>query len=135
MYKKVIKSIDFLGVEREEAYYFNISEAEALEMELSTTGGIIAMIQGMIDAKDMPSLVKYWKDFILASYGERSSDGVYFRKLDDEGRPLSRKFMQTDAYNKLYVELCTNTEEAINFVKNVLPKSSEEPAEIVSVGK
>lgn len=34
MLKKDIKYADFNGVEREESYYFNLSKAELMEMEL-----------------------------------------------------------------------------------------------------
>ena len=40
MLKKTIKFNDYNGVEREEDFYFNLSEAEVMEMEMSHNGGI-----------------------------------------------------------------------------------------------
>ena len=39
MIKKTITYTDYNGLERTEDFWFNITEAEALEMEMSTTGG------------------------------------------------------------------------------------------------
>ena len=39
MYKRPIKYVDFNGVERNEDFYFNLSEAELLKMELGKAGG------------------------------------------------------------------------------------------------
>ena len=48
MFKKVATYTDYNGVERTETFYFNLTQAEVLEMELSTTGGLSAMIQGLM---------------------------------------------------------------------------------------
>ena len=45
MLKKTIKYTDYNGVERTEDFYFNITKAEAIEMEMTTTGGMSAMIE------------------------------------------------------------------------------------------
>ena len=45
MLKKTFTYIDYNGVERTEDHYFNLSKAELMEMELSTTGGLAEMIK------------------------------------------------------------------------------------------
>lgn len=123
MLKKTIKYSDYNGVEREEPFYFNLSKAEVAEMNLSTTGGYIEMINQIIEAKDTASLVKAFKELLLKAYGERSVDGKYFIKIDENGRPLCNKFMQTEAYSELFMELSQNTESAIEFVNGIMPKA------------
>lgn len=121
MLRKTIKFTDYNGVEREETHYFHLSKAEIMEMELSTTGGFTEMIDKVIAAKDMPSIIRIFKDLILKSYGEKSPDGRQFIKIDENGRPLYNKFVQTEAYSVLFMELATNAEAAADFVNGIVP--------------
>ena len=58
MLKKTITYVDYNGVERTEDKYFNLSKAEIMEMELSTTGGLAEMITKIVAAQDTPALIK-----------------------------------------------------------------------------
>ena len=49
MLKKTIKYEDYNGTEREEDFYFNLTKAELMEMEMSTTGGLAEMIQNIVN--------------------------------------------------------------------------------------
>lgn len=121
MLKKNIKYTDYNGVERSEDFYFNLSKAEIVEMELGTTGGFSDMIQRIIDTKDIPQIVKMFKDLVLKAYGVKSDDGKRFIKIDDNGVPLSRAFSQTEAYSVLYMELATDEDAAAKFVNGIMP--------------
>lgn len=122
MLKKTITYTDYNGLERTEDFYFNISKAEAMEMELTTEGGYAEMIKRVIDAKDSTTIVNVFKEFVLKAYGEKSPDGKYFMKVDENGKPLATKFAQTEAYSNFYMELATNAGAAADFVNAVLPK-------------
>ena len=117
MLPKKIKSVDFNGVEREETYYFNLTEQELAEMELSQDGGMDVYIKRIVDAKSVPELIALFKKFINASYGIKSDDGKYFRKSAE----ILADFQATQAYSDLYMELVSNTEAAIEFVNGVIP--------------
>lgn len=117
MLKKTITYTDYNGVERTEDFYFNLSKAEILELELSTEGGLQQMIEKIVAAQDMPSLSKYFKKIILMSYGEKSPDGKRFIKNDK----LSEEFSQTEAFSQLYVELATDDVAASDFINGVIP--------------
>ncbi len=132
MLKKNIKYTDYNGVEREEPHYFNLSKAEIMEMEMSTVGGFAEMIEKIIAAQDTPTLIKIFKDLILKAYGEKSADGKQFMKIDVNGQPLSNKFVQSEAYSVLFMELATDAEAASQFVNGIMPaefaKKAEQPA-------
>mgnify|MGYP000590447351 CR=1 FL=1 len=81
MLKKTIEYTDFNDVTRKEDFYFHFSKAELMEMELSTTGGLQAMIQKIMSTQDIPAIVKVFKDLILKAYGEKSADGKAFIKM------------------------------------------------------
>ena len=121
MLKKAISYEDYNGVERKEDFYFNLSEAEILEMEASSGGGFAEMVEKIIAAKDNETIFKVFKDMVLKAYGERTLDGKRFRKVDDNGRPLWVAFSETEAYSNLIMELATNTAAAVEFVNGVLP--------------
>lgn len=117
MLKKTITYTDFDGNERIEDHYFNLTEAEIQESNLRTPGGIEAKLKKIVQAKDPNELVTYFKSFILDAYGVKSDDGRRFIKSED----LKTEFSQTGAYNKLFMELTTDTDAAIAFVQGVIP--------------
>lgn len=117
MLKKRIKYTDYNGEKREEDFYFNLSKAEIIEMELSTEGGLKNMIEKITDEKDMPKLIALFKRLIKMSYGEKSADGKRFVKSED----LSEAFTQTEAYSELFMELATNDNAAAEFVNGIVP--------------
>lgn len=118
MLKKTITYVDYNGTQRTEDFYFNLSQAEIMEMEMSTTGGLAEMIQKIVAAQDTPSLIKIFKDLILKTYGEKSLDGKRFIKSDE----IREAFSQTEAYSQLFMELATNANAAAEFVNGVIPK-------------
>lgn len=119
MLKKTITYNDYNGVERTEDFWFNLTNAEILEMELGATGGFTDMLTKIVATKDVPSMVKIFKDLILKAYGEKSADGKRFVKSQE----ISDAFAQTEAYSQLFMELATNTDSAISFVNGIVPKN------------
>lgn len=128
MLKKTITYTDYNGVERTEDKYFNLTKAEILEMEMSTAGGLAEMIQRIVDANEVTSIIKIFKDLILKAYGEKSPDGKRFMKVDENGVPLSVAFSETEAYSQLFMELATDAEAAAAFINGIVPASLAEQA-------
>jgi hypothetical protein len=121
MIAKTIKYKDYNGTERVDKFFFNLTEAELTELELSVNGGLSDMVKNIIDAKSTPEIIKIFKKMILMSYGEKTADGKRFRKTDDNGRPLSVAFSETEAYSKLFMELANDDEKAAEFVNGIMP--------------
>lgn len=117
MLKKTFTYVDYNGVLRTEDKYFNLTESEVMEMEMSTNGGLAETINAIVAAKDAPAIIKIFKDLILKAYGEKSPDGKRFIKSPE----LSTAFSQTEAYNQLFMELATNAEAASDFVNGIVP--------------
>lgn len=118
MLKKTMKTVDFGGTERVEDYYFNLTKAEIMEMQLNTEGGFVEMIQKIVAAKSQLELAELFKKIICKSYGVLSPDGRKFIKnqtvLDD--------FMATQAFSDLYVELAGNEKAAADFFEGIMPE-------------
>lgn len=121
MLKKTITYTDFNGVERTEDHYFNLTDTELTEMEASVNGGFTVMINRIIAAKDMPTIMKVFKEIILKSYGEKSADGKYLRKIAPDGHRLAEDFAQTNAFDKLFMEVAFDAEKGAAFIKGIVP--------------
>lgn len=117
MLKKTITYTDYNSVERTEDFYFNLTKAELMEMEIGTTGGMADMIKRIVDAKDAPAIIKIFKELVLKAYGEKSADGKRFVKSEE----ISNGFAQTEAYSQLFMELATDADAAAAFVNGIIP--------------
>ena len=124
MLKKTITYTDYNGVERTEDFYFNLTKAEIMEMQLSTTGGLDEMIQRIIATQDVPAIAKIFKDLVLRAYGQKSPDGRRFIKTEE----LTAEFSQTETYSELYMSLATDSDAAAAFVNGIVPKDVADKA-------
>lgn len=124
MLKKTITYTDYNGVERTEDFYFNLTKAEIMEMQLSTTGGLDEMIQRIIATQDVPAIAKIFKDLVLRAYGQKSPDGRRFIKNEE----LTEEFSQTEAYSELYMSLATDADAASAFINGIVPKDVADKA-------
>ena len=117
MLKKTMTYTDYNGVQRTEDFYFNLTKAEIMEMEMSTVGGLAGMIEKIIATQDAPSIIKIFKELVLKAYGAKSPDGKRFIKNEE----LSTAFSQTEAYSQLFMELATDSDAASKFVNGIIP--------------
>lgn len=125
MLKKTITYTDYNGMERTEDFYFNLTKAELMEMEIGTSGGFAEMVQRIVAAKDAPAIIKIFKEMILKAYGQKSPDGRRFIKNDE----LREEFSQTEAFSILYMELATDDKAAAKFVNGVMPAEMVQQAQ------
>ena len=119
MLTKSITYTDFDGNERTEDFRFNLTKAEIMQMELSESGGLTAVLNKIIAGQDMPNLAKLFKEIILAAYGEKSLDGKRFVKNQE----IRDSFEQTQAFSDLYMELISDEKAASDFVTALIPES------------
>lgn len=125
MLKKMITYTDYNGLERTEPFYFNLTKAEILKMEFGSGGDLAEKLQRLVDSKKVRELMDFFNEFILKAYGEKSDDGIHFRKSSQ----ISQDFEASAAYNELYVELLTDADKAAEFVKACLPAEIQKSAE------
>ena len=129
MLAKKMTYTDYDGNERTETFYFNLSKAELIEMQLSVDGGMEKELQRMIDAKDVTHLAASFKRVILKAYGEKSADGKRFIKSPE----ISEAFSQTEAYSDLFTELMTDADKASEFMNSIIPKIPDGNVEKIDV--
>ncbi len=117
MYKITKKYEDFNGVEKEEDFYFNLTKADILKMELSEDGGLDKRLDRLVKTQNMKEAIKVFEGLLLMAYGVKTDDGRFVKSEEARNR-----FMSSAAYSEIYFELATNPEEAQKFVEGITPK-------------
>lgn len=113
---------DYNGVERTEKYYFNLNEAELIEMGMTAAGGFQDRMQRIIDAKDSADIFAEFKKLVLLAYGKKSDDGKRFMKSDE----IKQEFIESPAYSMIIMELGTNDGKALEFINGILPEAARQ---------
>lgn len=117
MLKKTMTYTDYNGNQRTEDFYFNLTKAEVMEMEMGTNGGMQEFLNRIVAEQDSAKIVEMFKKIILKAYGVKSLDGKRFVKSEE----LSSEFSQTEAYSDLFMELATDADAASAFISGILP--------------
>lgn len=118
MLKKTVTYKDYDGIERTEDFYFNLNKAELAEMNLTTEGGLEARMSKITKAKNTPELIRLFKDILKLAYGVKTDDGRRLIKNDQ----VWEEFVGTEAYSIIFMELFSDDESALAFIRNVLPQ-------------
>lgn len=117
MHKEVMTYTDFNGLQRTEAFYFNLTKAELLDMQLTTYGGYAETVKAIVDAKDQPALIAIFKELLKKAYGVKSPDGRRF----DKSPEIVNDFIHCQAYSDLYMKLVMDDEYAAQFIAKLIP--------------
>ena len=123
MIKKTMTYTNYNGEEVTEDFYFNLTKAECLEMEMVAQGGLAEQLEGIVKSKDKKKIIETFKEVVLKAYGVKSQDGRRFIKTPE----LAAEFAQTEAYSDLFMELAIKADAAIEFVNGIIP--TVEPAD------
>ena len=118
MLKKTMTYEDFDGNKRTEDFYFNLTKAECLEFseyDYGGEGGLMAMLNEIITSNNQFRILEIIKKIISKAYGKKSPDGRRFIKSDE----IRDEFMQTNAYSDLYIELMSDANKCVEFMKGV----------------
>lgn len=115
---KKIKYKDFMDVEREEEFMFNLNKGEIIKW-LTTNGNytIDSILKKMIDSENVKDLINEFETLIMMSYGERSLDGRQFVKSQE----VKDRFRYSAAYDALFMELVGDAQKAAAFFNAIVP--------------
>ena len=117
MFKITKTSTNFNGEEITKDYFFNLTEAEVVNMQLGKSGGIYDYFTAIINAKDQPKIIETFNKIVLEAYGEKSEDGEYFMKSEE----IKNRFKATQAFSDIYMELAFDDFKAAEFMNGILP--------------
>ena len=125
MYIKKIKFKDFNDNEREQDFYFNLRKDELAKLSAKYGQNFENNVRTMVMNDDKAGLYKLFEDLIKSSYGQKSEDGLHFRKSDQ----IWDDFYDSPAYEALFMEIMSDTDAAISFFKGIMPKDIAEKVE------
>lgn len=120
MLTKKITYTDYNGVERTENFYFNLNESELIRMDVHD--GLASTIQRIVDAKEAVEIMDLFEKVIRAAYGVKSEDGKRFIKRKN-GVDVAEDFIESEAYNVLFMELLNDEEKTKQFFEGIVPKT------------
>lgn len=119
MLKKTITYTDYDGMERTEDFWFNLNKTELTKLDAELDGGVLGVLRKIIDKKDRKALVDFIETLILRSYGEKTLDGKRFVK----NQQMAEEFMQTPAYDELFMGILQDTDNQTSFINGIIPQS------------
>lgn len=122
MLAKTITYTDFNGVNQTQKEYFNLTKSELMEMQMSVQGGLTGLLTSIAETNDNVLLMKYFKKIIVKSYGIKSADGKEFIK----SKKIAKKFVNSAAYDSLFVELFSDENKLMEFIKGIVPSDVRE---------
>lgn len=118
MLKKELKFEDYFGNDRQLTCYFGFTKTELTMMQASSSGGLENTLKNIIETDDNEKIMKWFEEIVISAYGVKSDDGMEF----DKSPEVKKKFKQSPAFDVLMMELLSDTEKAIEFVKGIMPK-------------
>ena len=128
MFKETLTYTNYNDEEVTEDVYFNLSKAELLEMNFEAKGGLEKYLQSIINARDVQTLAKLFKELLLRSYGIKDPEGRKFIKSED----LRKDFECSIPYEILYTRYSTDAEAAAKFVNGIMPADLRKAVEEMS---
>lgn len=117
MLKKTITYQDFDNNTVSEEFHFHISKAELAKWQLSHEGGLEERIKKIVAAENKSEIIAIFEEIILKSVGIRSDDGKRFSKSDQ----IRDDFAQTNAYSELFMELVSDADAGVVFIRGIMP--------------
>lgn len=125
MLKKSITYENYNGDTVTEDFYFHLSKAELVEIELGVQGGLSNALQKIVEAEDGKTIIAEFKNILLTAYGVKSPDGKRFIKNE----ALREEFLSSEAYSVLFMEIVTDADVAAQFIQAIIPAGLVEEAE------
>lgn len=119
MLKKTLTYEDWNGNTVTEDFYFNLTKTEVLELEYGLIPGksLTEVINQLSSDQDMGRIIQTLKEILLKAYGQKTEDGKRFIKNQE----IQDSFLQSPAFDIIYMELATSEDAAADFISGLLP--------------
>ena len=121
MLKQVINYEDYDGTPRTWNAYFNLNNSELVKF-LMTDGDytLDKQVMKLFSERNGKKIMEVFDNLIDISYGVKSLDGIQFSKSPE----ILRKFKESLAYDKFFMELVTDAGKAADFFNSIVPKDT-----------
>lgn len=118
----LIKDISYVDPFTEEEvtrkYYFNLTQAELIELQYSVEGSqtLSDILEKIISEKRNTELIPYFRKIIAMSVGDRLDDGSFVKN-----DAIRDRFMSSEAYSNLLMSMF-EVDNLLAFIKGIMPK-------------
>ena len=126
MLKMTARYEDYNGEQQSEDCWFHLNKPELIRFQAKLKGDLQFELDRIVQKGDMDELVSLFEELVQMAYGERSADGRRFRKSPE----ILQDFLDSPAYEAVFMEIFTNTEKALEFIEGVLPKDLQEDVKL-----
>jgi uncharacterized sporulation protein YeaH/YhbH (DUF444 family) len=129
--KKITYENPFTGMEHTEEFYFHLSKADLVRMEVeehqetytakygTELTGMQARLQRIVDSEDGKAMMPVFEDIIRRTYGRKDGDRFIRSEV------IWEDFRGSGAFDALLFELCTDAGAAAEFVNGAIPANLE----------
>lgn len=118
MIKKTIEFEDFNGELQKQDFYFHLTRAELMRLEISGEGNSLSEhLKRVGEKRSGKDIMDAFDHLISQSYGERSIDGSRFEKTPEN----LLRFKSSEAYSVLFLEVTTDAEKSSEFWNGLVP--------------
>lgn len=118
MFSRDFEYTGYDGKPKKDTYWFNLSEAELYEIDLSSIRGFTGEMNKLLKEERTKEIVDAFKSIILGAVGTVSADGRKFIKNEE----IREDFYRSKAYSQLFVELVSSGEKVAEFLKGAIPE-------------
>lgn len=120
MLKKEITYINFDDEEVTETFYFNLTNAEIIQMEVEFPGGLEGALNRIVEEQDNKKILDIIRFIIGKAYGQKSEDGKRFIKSQE----ATDAFFTSEPFSELIMEFFGDANKAADFFANLAPRRS-----------
>ena len=119
MFQTTVSYTDFDGHERTETLYFNITEQQMRDLYQDDPDFSEKALSNVVEGGDTAEMLRIMKKLILASYGEKSSDG----KVHKKNKEIRENFECSAAFEQLMDDIMYKADEKylMNFFTKIFP--------------
>lgn len=125
MFSRDFEYTGYDGKPKKDTYWFNLTEAELYEIDLSSIHGFTGEMSRLLKEERTKEIVDAFKGIILNSVGVVSADGRKFIKNEE----VKEDFYRSKAYSQLFVELVSSGEKVAEFLKGAIPEEIRQKME------
>lgn len=131
MFSREFEYTGYDGKPKKDTYWFNLSEAELYEIDLSSIRGFTGEMNKLLKEERTKEIVDAFKNIILGAVGVVSADGRKFLKSEE----IKEDFYRSKAYSQLFVELVSSGEKVAEFLRGAIPEEIRKQMEADEAGE
>lgn len=115
MISKTVKYVDYNGVEKIGTYWFNMSRADLIDLEMQGEGSWFDRIKQLVSEQRVREAYTMIEQFVKDSYGVKTVDGGF----DKDPKHL-KAFRDSEAYSELIWGFVEHPDQFADFVNGIV---------------